>query len=286
MKRKLLSIVLCVSFLLVSLTACSKDSNKASDVDAKSENNEVSKEDSGELKNYGIDLKEIVVATSPGYEPFEFMQDEEVAGYDIDIWKEFEKRTGIKVKMEFTDFSGLLGLIQSGKADVVAAQMSPNPEREKSFAFTQPVSYVGSVVVVNEENSEIKSVNDLAGKKVGVGAGNSMKEKVEEIFPNNEVSFEIYTSATLENMLADVEFNRIDALLGQNVQAYMAIAKSGAKCKVLPSFDSSVGCLVVDKNNKKLLDGLNKFLDEIKADGTLSEISSKWIGEDISKESK
>lgn len=283
MKKVLLSVAMCTGILLTPLAACSNTSQQATNAPATSQA-QVSKADAAKEKKYGIDLQEIIVATSPGYDPFEFMKDGELVGYDIDIWKEFEKRTGIKVKWEFTDFSGLLGLLQSDKAQVVAAQLSPNPEREKNFAFTQPVSYYGSVVVVSESNNEIKSVNDLAGKKVGVGSGNTMKDAVEKLYPNKDVTFEVYTSATLENMLADVEFNRIDAFLGQNVQVYMAIAKSGSKCKVLPPFETSVGSLVVNKENKELLDGLNMFLDEIKKDGTLAEISSKWIGQDISKE--
>ena len=61
-----------------------------------------------------------------------------------------------------------------------------------------------------------------------------MQRKVEDMYKDSaeKPEFEVYTSATLENMLDDVEYGRIDGLLPQNVQAYMAIEKSGAKCKV------------------------------------------------------
>ena len=70
-----------------------------------------------------------------------------------------KKESGIKVKYEEADFSGSLGLVQSGKADVVSAQLTPTPEREEVFAFTEPETYYGSVVVA-EDNNEIKSVKD------------------------------------------------------------------------------------------------------------------------------
>lgn len=237
---------------------------------------------------YGLDMDTLTVAVSPGYEPFMYKDGDKMVGYDADLLAEFEKRSGIKVKYEEADFSGLLGLVQSGKADVVSAQLTPTPEREEVFAFTEPETYYGSVVVVAEDNNEIKSVKDLAGKKIGTGAGNEMQKKVEDMYKDSaeKPKFEIYTSATLENMLDDVEYGRIDGFLAQNVQAYMAIEKSGAKCKVLDPFESSVGCMVVDKKNEKLLNGLNEFLKEIKEDGTLKEISEKWVGYDISTESK
>lgn len=270
-RKKVLGILMCSMLVMTSLAGCSKEEEQTASKDAK----------------YGLDMDTITVATSSGYEPFIFDKDGEMQGYDVDIWKEFESRTGIKVKWEKADFSGLLGLLQSGKADVVAGQMTPTPEREEEFAFTEPETYYGSVVVVSEDNTDIKSVEDLAGKKVGVGAGNEMQQKVEAMYPDGDVQFEVYTSATLENMLEDVEYGRIDAMLAQDVQAYVAINKSGAKCKVLtPAFESSVGCLVVDKENEVLLNGLNEFLKEIKDDGTLKEISEKWIGADISVESK
>ena len=67
----------------------------------------------------------------------------------------------------------------------------------------------------------------------------------------------------------------------------MAIEKSGVKCKVVtPAFESSCGALAVKKDNTELLDGLNAFIKEIKEDGTLKAISEKWIGADVSVESK
>ena len=285
MKKRLISILLC-GVLVLSLAACgSKEGTKKEE--AKTE--ETTKGNSGEAtdKKYGLDMDSIVVAISSGYEPFCFDKDNELQGYDVDMWKEFEERTGIKVKWERADFSGLLGLLDSGKADVVAAQLTPTPEREEKYAFTEPETYYGSVIVVSNDNTDIKSADDLAGKTIGVGAGNEMQQDIEAMYPNGEVKFEIYQSATLENMLKDVEMGRIDGMLAQDIQAYMAIEKSGVKCKVVtPAFESSCGALAVKKDNTELLDGLNAFIKEIKEDGTLKAISEKWIGADVSVESK
>ena len=279
MKKRMLSIMLCLTMGVTVMAGCSGNTEEtdAAETDASETEGEEG------TNTYGLDMDKIVVATSPGYEPFEYEEDGELKGYDVDIWKEFEERTGIEVEWEYTDFSGLLGLLQSGKADVVAAQMSPTEEREESFIFSDPVSYYGSTVVVAEDNDEIKSVEDLSGKVVGTGSGNNMQQIVEEMYPDGDVTFETYTSATLEAMLTDLVYGRIDAVLAQDIQTYMAMkSNEELKIKVLEPFQYSEGCLVMDKSNTELADAVNTFLANLREDGTLSEISEKWIGEDIS----
>ena len=279
MKKRMLSIMLCLTMGVTVMAGCSGNTEEtdAAETDASETEGEEG------TNTYGLDMDKIVVATSPGYEPFEYEEDGELKGYDVDIWKEFEERTGIEVEWEYTDFSGLLGLLQSGKADVVAAQMSPTEEREESFILSDPVSYYGSTVVVAEDNDEIKSVEDLSGKVVGTGSGNNMQQIVEEMYPDGDVTFETYTSATLEAMLTDLVYGRIDAVLAQDIQTYMAMkSNEELKIKVLEPFQYSEGCLVMDKSNTELADAVNTFLADLREDGTLSEISEKWIGEDIS----
>ena len=283
MKKRIISALLCTVLALSMLAGCGKE-------EAAEETTEETTEEAAteEASNpYGLDMETITVAISSGYEPF--LYDDEngnLVGYDADMWAEFEKRTGIKVEWERADFSGLLGLLQSGKADCVCAQLTPTPEREENFAFTEPETYYGSTLVVRSDNEEIQSVEDLAGKTIGVGAGNNMQQTVEAMYEEGEIEFEVYTSATLENMLEDVELGRIDCMLAQDIQAYIAIEKSGADCKVLTPYETSVGAIAVNKDDTQLLDGLNAFIAEIKADGTLSAISEKWIGADVSVESK
>lgn len=233
---------------------------------------------------YGFgDRKQITVGITGSYEPFTYEENGELKGYSVDMWQEFTNRTGIEVKYERTDFSGLLGALESGRSDVVDAQMSPTPEREEKFKFTEPVDYYGGTVVVKGDNEDIKTVEDLKGKKIGVGSGNEMQNTVNALYEEGDITWEVYTTATLENMLKDVDFGRIDGMLAQNIQAGLAIEKGGYNAKMTPLFETNVATLVVKKENEDLLNSLNAFIQDIKADGTLKEISMKWVGMDISK---
>ena len=284
MKRKIVSVLLCVSMCTAMIVGCGQSSSESAEKTEETEETKETEESSDKL-DLGLDIESVTVATSPGYEPFEFEEDGELKGYDVDIWNEFEERTCIEVKWEYADFSGLLGLISSGKADAVSAQMSPTPEREESFCFSDPVNYYGSTVVVAEDNEEIKSVDDLSGKTVGVGSGNAMQQSVEAMYPDGDVKFEVYTSATLEAMLDDIAYGRIDAVLAQDIQTYMAMkANENLKLKVLDPFEYGTATIVFDKENTELRDAMNKFIEILREDGTLKEISEKWVGVDITTE--
>ena len=94
--------------------------------------------------------------------------------------------------------------------------------------------------------------------------------------------FEVYTSATLEAMFDDIAYGRIDAVLAQDIQTYMAMkSNKNLKIKVLEPFAYDTANIVFAKDNTELCDAMNKFIKIIKEDGTLQEISEKWIGADI-----
>ena len=284
MKRKIVSVLLCVSMCTAMIVGCGQSSSESAEKTEETEETKETEESSDKL-DLGLDIESVTVATSPGYEPFEFEEDGELKGYDVDIWNEFEERTGIEVKWEYADFSGLLGLISSGKADAVSAQMSPTPEREESFCFSDPVNYYGSTVVVAEDNEKIKNIDDLSRKTIGVGSGNAMQQSVEAMYPDGDVKFEVYTSATLEAMLDDIAYGRIDAVLAQDIQTYMAMkANENLKLKVLDPFEYGTATIVFDKENTELRDAMNKFIEILREDGTLKEISEKWVGVDITTE--
>ena len=282
-KMKYVLFLVAAMMLLVSCGKAETNNGKTENANANKNASESTESAAGDDKKYGLDISEITVATSPGYKPFEFMEGDELVGYDIDIWNEFEKRTGIKVNWEQADFAGLLGLLDTDRAQVVAAQMGPTPEREQRYAFSEPISYFKSVVIIKEDEKDIKTAEDLAGKKIGVGAGNNMKSDIDAMYPNGEVKWEIYNSATLEGMLKEVANGKLDGCIAQDVQGLTAIKDTGLPLKVTPAFKSEPGTLVVKKENKELLDAINAFIADIQADGTLQKISEKWVGMDITK---
>lgn len=96
MKRKIISTLLCVSMCAALMMGCGQSDKSDTKENKKTEESkDEAKDDKLDL---GLDVDSVTVATSPGYEPFEFEEDGELKGYDVDIWNEFSERTGIEVK--------------------------------------------------------------------------------------------------------------------------------------------------------------------------------------------
>ncbi len=89
----------------------------------------------------------------------------------LKLLKRLLKKAGYKVEWSVSDFEGLFGLLDSGRIDTIANELSVSPERKKKYDFSIPYVYSGSVFAVKKDNNTIKSIEDLKGKTVGVGLG-------------------------------------------------------------------------------------------------------------------
>lgn len=231
----------------------------------------------------------IRVATSGTYYPFGFKEGNDLKGFEVDFWDEYTKRTGNDVEWVLADFSGLFGLLESDKADVISAQLTPTDERKEKYYFTNPYNYSGTNIVVREDDDTVKSLEDLVGKKVGIGTGAVANDIVKEQYPNNEIKIVNYSSSTLKGNYQDLEMGRLDAVVAQDVEALIAIKENNLKLKLVENpVQYGEVAFPVQKNEKgkALADDINKVIKKMQEDGTLTELSEKWLGYDITKEVK
>ncbi|EML9210178.1 transporter substrate-binding domain-containing protein [Clostridioides difficile] len=241
---------------------------------------------SGNNKNKE-EQKVIRVATSGTYYPFAFKDKDKLKGFEVDFWDEFAKRTNCKVEWVLTDFSGLFGLLEADKADAVSAQLTATPEREKKYAFSDAYNYSGTNIIVREDDTSIKSIDDLVGKKVGVGTGAVANEILKEKYPNDEIKIVNYSSATLKGNYQDLEMGRLDAVVAQDVEALIAIKEQKLNLKMIePPIQFGACSFALQKNEKgeKWTKEINEVIEEMYKDGTLTKISENWLGKDITKE--
>ncbi len=131
-------------------------------------------------------MKKVVkVGTSAGRSPFIFKEGEKVKGFDAEIIEAAAKKAGYKVEWSVSDFEGLFGLLDSGRIDTIANELSVSPERKKKYDFSIPYVYSGSVFAVKKDNNTIKSIEDLKGKTVGVGLGTAGEQELKAVNKNN-----------------------------------------------------------------------------------------------------
>jgi len=269
-----LILLLCFSLTMV-LGGCSSANNDAEKTPAPAQT-DTSWQD---IQDKGY----FVMGLDDAFPPMGFRDEKnEIVGFDIDLAKEAAKRLGVDVKFQTIVWESKLEEINSGNIDVIWNGFSITPERQKEYLFTKPYIKNRQVIVVTAD-SPIKTKADLEGKKIGIQAGSSAQDAVladkatYEVIKDNLFEFD-------DNVMAmkDLKGGGLDAVVVDIIVGKYYVSKHPGEYKFLEedfgAEDFAVGLRITDK---AFLAEMNKALDDMKADGTASEISNKWFSEDI-----
>ena len=223
---------------------------------------------------------ELIVATEGTYSPYSFYDERgELVGYDVDIAKAVAKKLNLKIEFLTAPWDAMLAAFDAGKADVVFNQVSINEDRKKKYDMSVPYTMPYPVIVVHKDNNDIKSFADLKGKK----SVHSATSNWAAIAEKNGA-----TVVVADGFSKGVELiisKRADDTINDNVTFFDYIKqRPNAPLKIAyTSNEPMPTAALLKKGNTELLEAINKALDELKAEGKISEISMKYFGKDISK---
>ncbi|MBP1806028.1 amino acid ABC transporter substrate-binding protein [Rubellimicrobium aerolatum] len=222
----------------------------------------------------------IDVGMSGGYVPFTFVENDVLQGFEVDFMNAVGEEIGRPVNFVTMSFSGLIGALQSGRIDTVANQITVTPEREATFVFTQPYVIDGAQVVVREGNTEIAGVEDLRGHSVAVNLGSNFEQLLRELPYASEIDIRTYES----NIEQDTALGRVDAFVMDRVSTATVIRDSGLPLQLAGEPFSEIRNALPfrdDEEGRALRDEVDAAITTLKEDGTLREISEKWLGLDV-----
>lgn len=220
------------------------------------------------------------VGMSGGYFPFTFVKQDVLQGFEVDVMNAVGEETGLDVEFETMSFSGLVGALDAGRIDTIANQITITPEREAKFAFTQPYVYDGAQVVVREGNDEVAGVEDLRGRTVAVNLGSNFEQLLRELPFADEVEIKTYES----NIAQDTALGRVDAFVMDRVSSAQLIQESPLPLELAGKPFSEIRNALPfrdDEAGTALRDEVDAALTTLRENGTLTEISQKWFGTDI-----
>ncbi len=237
----------------------------------------------GSENNSTPEKRVIKVGTSGGYFPFTFYENDQLKGFEIDVWNAIGEKLDATIEFKTAKFSGLFGMLETGKIDTISNQITTTPQRLEKYYFATPYVYDGAQIIVHKDNNEIKSFEDLKGKKVGVTLGTNYAQIVKSLDKNDEVTLITYEGNGFEQ---DVKLKRIDAFVQDRISAVELIKKANLPLKIvgepLEVLTNSFP-FVKNEANKALAEEVNKAIEELKKDGTLKNISVKWFDTNITE---
>lgn len=222
--------------------------------------------------------KVLRVGTEPTFAPFEFQEEgsKEYTGFDMDLARAIGKQMGYKVEIQNMGFDALIPALNAGNIDVVAAGMSITEERQKAVTFSEPYYTSGLIVMVNKDNTEVKSIKDLEGKRIAVQIGTTGENKARTVKDAKVTAYNTNTEAALE-----LQNKGVDAVINDSPVVGYYLAQGGNKTAMTVGevMEAEQYGLAVKKGNDKLAGEINKALAELKKNGEYDKIYKTWFGE-------
>lgn len=220
------------------------------------------------------DDNKLVMVTEAGFAPYEYYENGEIVGVDVDIAKEIAKELGKELVIKDIAFDSIINEVRTGKADIGAAGISYSDERAKKVDFSINYSVSKQVVIVKND-SFINSINDINDKKIAVQLGSVADTYVTKNYKNAEIVRQKKYLAAIE----DLKVGKVDLVVMDELPAKEIIEKnSGIKILDGELTSDSYG-MIVKKGNTELLETVNKVLNRLSNDGSIDNFIIKHTEE-------
>lgn len=257
--KKILAVLLAAVLVCACFAGCSKAAND----DAADANKE--------------EKKTLIMATNAEFPPYEYFENDKVIGIDAEIAQAICDKLGYELKIEHIEFDSIIPGVQGGKYDFGMAGMTVTEERQKQVSFTQ--SYAKGVQsIIVKEGSDIKTADDLSkgGLKIGV-----QKATTGDLYCTWDIEDEglgtVDRYAKGADAVMALTSDKVDAVVIDNNPAKVFVEQNDGLVLLDTAYAEEDYAIAVNKDNKELLDAMDKALEELIADGTVQQILDKYI---------
>ncbi|ADG81303.1 family 3 extracellular solute-binding protein [Thermincola ferriacetica] len=225
---------------------------------------------------------EFVLGLDENFPPMGFRDEKgEIVGFDVDVAKEVTSRLGVKLKLQPINWDAKEQELNTGNIDAIWNGFTITEDRKQNVLFSKPYMKNRQVIIVMN-NSNFTNLADLAGKKLGLQAGSSAADALAGAKDFKAKLGEVVEFDDNMTALMDLEKGGIDAVLMDEIVAryYITMKNKGYKVldEALASEEYGIG---FRKNDKQLMEKIQRTLEAMAKDGKLAEISTKWFGKDI-----
>lgn len=231
-----------------------------------------------------LDKGTLVAGMEGNWAPWSYhdLDTNEVIGYDADTARAIGEKLGVEVQIVEAPWESLFAGLDDGRYDIVINGVEVTDERSEKYDFSEPYAYIHTALVVRKDNEKIKNFDDLKGKKTVNSIGSTYMELAESYGASAA------GVSTLNDTIQNVIDGRADATLNADVSIYDYLNQQpDANIKIVATTeDASHVAIPIRKGDEtaSFEKAVNAAIEELKADGTLAELSEKYFGSDVTKE--
>lgn len=280
MKKKIamiLAVVMCFGMLMAG---CGNSNKETEDKETTRETS--AKEDESLQKV--LDKGELVMGLDPAFPPMGFTDDnQDLVGFDIDVAKELCERMGIELVLTPIDWDTKEQELETEAIDCIWNGFTLSPARAEQLLCSEPYMDNTQVVVVLKD-SDVQTLDDLAGKTITVQSTSTAEDAIDENTEFKESLGDVISVKDNVQAMLELGQNSSDAVVMDKVVAMYYMEQHKDEYRVLDEELSQEEYVIgFRKGDQALCDEIIKRLKDMAADGSLAEISNKWFGEDITK---
>ncbi len=216
------------------------------------------------------------VGTSAGFPPFEYVEDGEIVGFDIDLMKAIAETQGFEVEVKDISFDALPAAVKSGNLDIIAAGMTITEQREKVLDFTDPYYSANQSIIVKEESA--KDITVLFGDNdIGVQTGTTGDLWVtDNLAKKGILKGRVKHFDTFVMVINDLVNENLDGVVLDTPVAERFASMKPVKIVGEIITGEEYG-IAVDEENTELLNKINAGLKEVKESGKFNELLAKYF---------
>ena len=274
MKKQILALSM-AALIAAALTACSsKPAETAAPETTQAQTAEAAPETEGETAEASEEATggaeaaggTLVMATNAEFPPYEYYEDGDIVGIDVEIAKAIAAKLGMELQIEDMAFDAIIPAVTSGKADFGAAGMTVTEERQRSVEFTDTYANSNQVAIVKED-SDITGSDALAGKIIGVQLGTTGDALATEI---KDATVERYNKGL--EAVQSLTQGKIDAVVIDQATAEAFVKKTEGIKILEEKMSEEEYAIAIKKGNMELVEKMNEAIKELKEEGKIDEI--------------
>ena len=216
---------------------------------------------------------ELIMATNATFPPYEFVENGEYQGIDVEIAEKIAEELNCQLVIEDVDFGSIIAGVESGKYDMGMAGMTVTDERKKSVNFSDTYAVAVQSIIV-PAGSDIKSIDDISfDTKIGV-----QQDTTGDIYATEDYGDDaIVRYKTGPDAVQALASGKVDCVIIDREPAKAYVAANNGLQLLDSAYAEEEYAICVAKENDELLSKINGALEKLKADGTIDEIVSKYI---------